>query len=252
MSKRRSRSRLPRLPKPILRVLRYWWCELNKRLSSTITASSSGITSADSSTTDSNVPTRSATVTVTAAPEQHSNDSHIAAIAGGAAGGGAAIMLLLGLLLYYILHAKKSRRRHRDSLDRRQSDLTMRAADKPDMGGSPTASVAPPYASPGPDIYAFNPNSFAQQQQYQQYQHQQYELPVTPSSPNNLSGAYHHHRLSELSGDTAGRTDASSPVPPSPHAHAYSATQSPRSTMAESPNWNRHAWNDLPALDHRS
>lgn len=48
------------------------------------------------------------------------------------------IAVILGLLIYFILHARKSRNQHKDSLDRRQSDLTMRASEKPDMGGSPT------------------------------------------------------------------------------------------------------------------
>ncbi|KAF2471829.1 uncharacterized protein BDR25DRAFT_313706 [Lindgomyces ingoldianus] len=196
--------------------------------SSTHSSAGSFIISSRTSSTVASPPT---TVTVVApSPGQNNRDGHIAAIAGGAAGGGLGIAVLLGLLIYLIFHAKKSRNLHKDILDRRQSDLTMRISEKPDVGGSPTAPVRPPCASPDPNMSPYDPNRFT----YQQQALRQFELPAMPSSRGNLWGTYHPHRLSELSGETARRTDADSIIKPWPHA--YSMPQSPQRAVGESPN----------------
>lgn len=96
--------------------------------------------------------------------------------------------------------------------------------------------MPPPYVSPDPNAYPYDPNSFT----YQQHAARQYELPTTPSSPRSMWRVHHPHRLSELSGETARRSEVESPMQPSPHA--YNAPQSPRNTGEESPNWARHPW----------
>ncbi|KAF1999701.1 hypothetical protein P154DRAFT_576620 [Amniculicola lignicola CBS 123094] len=214
--------------------------------SSTTTVSSStsySSTTTVSSRTVSTVASPPATVTVPAPSSNQNNGGvHIAAIAGGAAGGGLGIAILVGLLIYFIFHARRSRDLHKGTLGHRQADLTGSVTEKLDIGVSPVVPGVPPsYASPGPSLSPYDPNGFT----YQQPTVHQFELPATPPSPRSQWVTPHSHRLSELSGETARRSNADSIIQSWPHA--YRVSQTPQSTMAESPSLTGHTRELQPA-----
>ncbi|CAO2657608.1 Nn.00g037340.m01.CDS01 [Neocucurbitaria sp. VM-36] len=200
------------------------------------------------STTSSTAPSRTSDTATTATPATLINSSepknHVAAIAGGAAGGAFGLAVILALLIYYFCHAKKSRKGHTDTVVRRLSDLPAMTAEKDKrITPLPSDAAAPPppdYSSPNPNypqqLPPLNPSQYApyaytttQQQQYRHHQHGAYplhserqELPIEPLSPipfsqkNNPEGYhYQQHRrdLSELSGETAVRSELGIPLP---------------------------------------
>ncbi|OAL06170.1 hypothetical protein IQ06DRAFT_76430 [Phaeosphaeriaceae sp. SRC1lsM3a] len=177
--------------------------------------------------TSTTTPTSASQASAAALPKKDSPP--VAAIAGGAAGGAFAIALAIGLMIYYYCcYAKKSRRGHEETVVRRESDLAAMLAVQ-GKGSEMRSPDAPPgYVSPNPNDYYG-----AHAGRYHQY------IP----EPQELSGETHgvavagfarkpvtHQRnLSELSGDTAIRSEMETPVG-SPHVATSSSPNQPHAS----------------------
>ncbi|KAF1841501.1 uncharacterized protein K460DRAFT_168562 [Cucurbitaria berberidis CBS 394.84] len=150
---------------------------------------------------------------------------HVGAIAGGAAGGAFGLALIIGLVLYYCCHAKKSRKGHADTVVRRLSDLPARTAEKDKAVPRPPDAAPPGYSSPNPEagFYPQVPSQYGQygtsyaytQQQQQAYPPEPQELPIGRPSPVPFAlkpAGRHRREASELSGDTAIRSELDTPL----------------------------------------
>jgi hypothetical protein len=181
------------------------------------------IAAPSSSSTTRSSSTSSATTSGTASAATivpHKDSSPTAAIAGGTAGGVLVLSIIIGLLVYYFCHAKKSRKGHEESMSRRQSDLpAMMAAHDQNQGMHPP-DIPPSYMSPKPgNFYAPQAGQYHDQHSQYQYTPAPQELPIEPGSPTFLSRkpvAGHQRNVSELSGDTAIRSELETPLG-SPH-----------------------------------
>ncbi|KAH8726974.1 hypothetical protein GQ44DRAFT_825529 [Phaeosphaeriaceae sp. PMI808] len=180
------------------------------------TATSSGL----STSTSPGPPSMTATTQPKSGPP-------VAAIAGGVAGAGVGLAIIIGLLIYFICHAKKSRQGHKESLSRRQSDLSAMMAEHNKSAGTYPPDAPPGYSSPKPNEYygAHTAQSHYQQTQ-PQYASDPQELPNEPSSPTLVTkkpAVGHQRNLSELSGDTAMISELETPLG-SPHKQSQFAS----------------------------
>ncbi|KAF2031270.1 hypothetical protein EK21DRAFT_88198 [Setomelanomma holmii] len=190
-------------------------------------SSSSAIPSSTLSTAAASQSTVTPTATGSAAAATVSpikSGPPVAAIAGGAAGGASVLAILIGLLIYYFCHAKKSRNGHEDTVDRRESDLPAMTSIQVKHNGHDTPP--PGYRSPNPNEY------YAAHSPYHSFAHHQQWSPASePQSPVNLSRkpvGGHQRNLSELSGDTAIRSELESPLgTPRMKSHLNSPLSSP-------------------------
>ncbi|KAF1968184.1 hypothetical protein BU23DRAFT_572555 [Bimuria novae-zelandiae CBS 107.79] len=154
-------------------------------------------TTASTSTTSDAAPDSTASPAAVASTQ---SNSHTAAIAGGSAGGGVVIALLVCWLIYNICYVKRSRQKHNDQLERRQSDLAVATMiDNSSKAATPyNPDGAPPgYSSPGPNSYPYGPSTYG-------YRHH-------TGSPTAGWKPHHRPRPSELSGETAVRSELESP-----------------------------------------
>lgn len=201
------------------------------------TMTSATRTSTSSATSASRtVDSQTTSATASAVPK---DKAPVAAIAGGAAGGAFALAVIITLLVYYCCHAKKSRRGHTDTVVRRLSDLPAMMAER-DKAGLSAPDAPPGYSSPDPNFYpqgASQYQTYAHHQQYHQYIPEPQELPIEPVTPGPYSakpvGPGHQRGASELSGDTALRSELGTPLPsPKAQQMQFAQQSSPRTPQS--------------------
>lgn len=216
--------------------------------SSTSSAASSGTATVARASTFATIATASPSTNPTSAAQtspaaiQHKDGPSVAAIAGGAAGGAFAIALVIGLLIYYFCHAKKSRRGHEETVVRRESDMAAMGATPITVQGKGYGSEtymgspdAPPsYMSPNPNDY-YGAHAQPHAGRYHQYIPEPQEMPCDTQATGmvGFSGkpVGHQRNMSELSGDTAIRSEMESP-----HVGAKSTPVEPQAGWSSSPN----------------